>query len=124
MDNDNSSNTTPEAETDANGNTVARSFLMYGERYHFDCGECAGEDWQQYDTKQDASYFGVWVNVEKRKIVTFAEGDVTRMTCPDAEHLRAELASMAEFYGPPPPAAVAFDTDGTRTEYFDARPEA
>lgn len=38
----------------------------------------------------------------------------------DATGQEAELDSMAEFYGPPPPAWIAFDMDaGTRTEIFD-----
>jgi len=91
-------------------------------RYFFDGGECA--TWTQYDTSQDAWYFGVWVDVETRTILTYAEGDVSRVVCPTVETLRAELASMADFYGDPPPMAIGYDLDGTRTEYYDERPTA
>jgi ABC-type transport system substrate-binding protein len=58
--------------------------------------------WKQYDTSQDAWYFGVWVHPEKRVIITYAEGDITVVRCPTNESYHAELKSMAEFYGPPP----------------------
>ena len=63
-------------------------------------------------------------HIEWREILTYSEGDVIRVTCPDDEHLRAELDAMAESYGPPPPAAVGYDLDGNRIEYYDDRPEA
>lgn len=113
-----------EVRTNKNGNEVRDGFLLNGERYEFDFGACSGGGWIQYDTKQDASYFGVWVNVGERLTFTFAEGDTSLVTCPTLESFRAELASMQEFYGDPPPMAVGFDLDGTRTEYYDekARP--
>jgi hypothetical protein len=53
---------------------------------------------EQYDTNQDACYFGVWVNKKTLQIRTYAEGDITLVTCPDAEHFNAEIKSMNEFY--------------------------
>lgn len=93
------------------------------DRYLYDFKLCTPElGWQQFDTKQDASYFGFWVNIEKRWTFTYCEGDRSLVVCPDVEHLRAELQNAAEFYGDPPPAAIAFDMDGTRTEFYDTRP--
>jgi len=93
-------------------------------RYVFDGEACASSNgWQQYDTRQDAWYFGVWVHVERRLTVTFAEGDLTVVHCEDDAHLAAELQSMAEFYGEPPPAFITIDDDGAVTQYIDERPE-
>lgn len=105
-----------------NDNMVHRGF-HHVNRYFFDT-RLAG--WKQYDTNQDAWYFGVWVNIPDRMILTYAEGDVTLVTCEDNDHLRRELESMAEFYGPPPPAFISYDFSDdnkvTRTEVFDERP--
>ena len=102
------------------GNLVERSFHEARDRYHYDFDQCRG--WTQYDTNQDAWYFGIWVNPETRQILTFAEGDETLVTCPTADSYHAELADMAAFYGSPPPAFKSISQDGTLTEYFDKRP--
>ncbi|GAJ18870.1 unnamed protein product, partial [marine sediment metagenome] len=75
-----------------------RSFFST-ERYRWDFDDkdrAAG--WEQYDTSQDAWYFGVWVNKKLLQIRTYAEGDLTLVKCPDAAHFNAEIKSMNEFY--------------------------
>ena len=105
------------------GNKVVHSFHLNRDRYHYDFGECSGEEWQQYDTDQDAWYFGVWVNIKERIVVTYTEGDEYRVTCKDGEGLKAELKALADFHGDPPPAFVAIDCDkGTVTRYYQERP--
>ncbi len=90
-------------------------------RYRFDTGLCRG--WKQYDTDQDAWYFGVWVHLGKRETLTYAEGDVILVVCPDDTHLAAELAHMGEFYGAPPPAFRCIDVEtGAVTHIYDERP--
>ena len=123
---------TPESEpkTRVNdlGNTVktwdcceARA-LCGDERYYWDMGPCgADEGWVQYDTSQDAWYFGVWVNPEKRLTLTYAEGDLSVVECPTDESFTAELASMAKCYGSPPPSFVTIDNDGTVTKHYEER---
>lgn len=92
-------------------------------RYFFDTGPCASDKgWRQYDTDQDAHYFGVWVHLESRQTITYAEGDVIVVSCPTRESFRAELEDAERVYGAPPPAFVSYDADGTRTEYYDERP--
>lgn len=127
-------------ERNARGNDIYRDDLadeMVGiecedrcnwSRYVYDQSEKMS-GWQQYDTSQDASYFGVWVNTEKLQTFTFCEGDRTFVQCPDVEHLRAELEDMGRCYGPTPPAFVAFSVEpGTqnrvvdKTEIYDPRP--
>jgi hypothetical protein len=109
--------------TNARGNLVFSGF-HHSERYHWDFDVCTKEKgWKQYDTKQDAWYFGIWVHPEKRLIFTYAEGDTTLVKCPTEESYHAELKNMAEFYGPPPPAFVTYDLpSGKRTEFYDTRP--
>jgi len=114
-----------EPDVNDRGNKVYR--LNYGEgaRCDFDLEICRpAKGWKQYDTSQDAWYFGVWVHVEKRLTVTYAEGDVTVVVCPTLDTFRAELADCEEFYGDPPPAFKVIDADGTVTHYFDERPTA
>ncbi len=112
-------------EINERGNTIERGFELYSDRYKYDFRICTAEKgWKQYDTAQDASYFGIWVNVQERKIFTYAEGDTTLITCPTIESLRAELESMAKFYGDPPPAWIVYDTAGNRTDIYDTRPTA
>lgn len=109
-------------ETNARGNAIYREHVG-GDRYRFDFDLCnSAKGWQQWDTAQDASYFGVWVHVEMRKVCSFAEGDVTVVTCPDDEHFNAEIASMEAFYGAPPPALIVLDLEAnTRTDIFTPR---
>jgi len=67
-----------------------------GERYEYDCG--LGEGWEQYDTSQDAPYFGVWVNKKTFMTLTYAEGDVTLCKCHTAEVFNNEIREMNECY--------------------------
>ena len=84
---------------DEHGNTVIRRFWST-ERYEFDFDDDFRKDgWLQFDTNQDAWYFGVWVNPKTFRTLTYAEGDVILTVCPDAEHYNAEVKSACEFYG-------------------------
>jgi hypothetical protein len=103
----------------------AWSFFADADRYQFDFGLCsAASGWQQYDTDQDAWYFGIWVNVKLRLIVSYVEGDITVVDCLNETGLTRELATMADFYGEPPPAFVTIDADGSVTHYMQERPAA
>jgi hypothetical protein len=99
-----------------------------GARSDFDFGICSeSKGWLQYDTDQDAWYFGVWVHRELRLTLTYAEGDVSLTVSPDDTAFARELKEMAEFYGEAPPAFTAFDMEpGTTnvtqvTHYVDNR---
>ena len=81
-------------EINKRGNEVIRSWVD-ADRYLFDFNYCsADKGWKQYDTSQDASYFGVWVHLEKRWTLTFAEGDVILVKCPTQESFIAEIDSL------------------------------
>lgn len=108
-------------ETNLRGNMIDRGFDS-ADRYKYDFDKCKG--WTQYDTDQDAWYFGVWVNQKTMEIFTYAEGDTILVTCKDKAGYHAELKDMAEFYGPPPAAFTAINIeDSTITKYYDKRPE-
>lgn len=67
------------------------------DRYYFD-RILIPEGFKQFDTSQDAWYFGVWVNPELLCTVTYAEGDITVIVCEDKEHYNAEIRNCIEFY--------------------------
>ena len=111
-----------DTRTNARDNVIHDMFLP-DERYSIDfADDFKSEGWKQYDTDQDAHYFGVWVNLKKRLTLTYAEGDWSLVVCQDDAHLKAELADMEQFYGPLPYCAVSYDMDGGKTEYYDERP--
>lgn len=111
-------------EINKRGNKITRKFFNFRDRYHYDFEECTPQKgWKQYDTNQDASYFGVWVHLADMKTITYCEGDETLVECPTLESFKAELDDAERFYGAPPPMAVGFDIDGTRTNYYDERPK-
>jgi len=110
-------------EVDEHGNTVERSFAP-GSRYYYDFECKRGDGWQQFDTDQDAWYFGIWCNPKKLQILTYAEGDEILIKCRNRESYNSELKAMEKFYGSPPPAFIAIDFDKrVRTEYYDERPK-
>jgi len=114
----------PPDRINEHGNHIYDASVSW-DRYKYDFNLCSpNEGWSQYDTDQDAWYFGVWVNLQERLIVTFAEGDEIICYCPTSEGFKAELKAMSDFYGPPPPAFVCIDDNGV-TYHFDpdARPE-
>ena len=87
-------------------------------RYSWDGQHKAG--WLQYDTDQDAIYFGDWVNKQRLQIRTYCEGDFSVVTCPDADHFDAQLVSMDKCYGKSPFAST-MDEYGNWTEHFESR---
>jgi hypothetical protein len=78
------------------------------------------EGWEQFDTDQDAAYFGVWVNKVKFYTLTYAEGDWTLVTCPDAGHYNAEVEDAIRFYGEGF-VAKTIDADGSMTIFRQER---
>jgi hypothetical protein len=81
------------------GNQVYRMYYD-SERYVVDfADEFHNEGWLQFDTDQDAAYFGVWVNPKERCTLTYAEGDWTVVDCPTIESYNAEIRDMIRFYG-------------------------
>lgn len=81
------------------GNRVCRWFRP-ADRYEVDFADDFNvEGWLQFDTDQDASYFGVWVNPRDFRTLTYAEGDWTLVECPTKESYLEEIRDAIRFYG-------------------------
>lgn len=102
------------------GKVTSRWYAPGLDRYYFDFSLNLSE-WRQYDTEQDAHYFGVWVNVSTRQVLTYAEGDIYLLTCLTQGVFKNELERMACFYGDAPPAATILDGYNI-VNLFDPRP--
>lgn len=83
--------------------------LIHSDRYPFDFSKEFKRGWKQYDTRQDAHYYGVWYNPESMQALEYCEGDVYLMTCETWDEFIQYLHSMDEFHGSAPPCAVGGD---------------
>ena len=78
---------------------IERGFNLQTERYAFDFKHCTfSNGYTQLDTYQDASYFGVWANPVERKIVCYAEGDITISTADDDREFTQAVRDEAFFH--------------------------
>lgn len=103
------------------GNTVIRSF-MPSSRYVVDFAEdFTAEGWLQFDTDQDAHYFGVWVNPTKMLTLSYAEGDWTLVICPSVTAYNAEIEDCCRFYGEGKVATVIDMRERSTTVYRQDR---
>ncbi|WED77243.1 hypothetical protein [Aeromonas allosaccharophila] len=81
------------------------------------------QGWQQYDTEEDAWYFGIWINTERLETFTYAEGDTHHVIAPNVEAFRAELARLYQYH-PQAPAFISIDPQaGVVTRHFERKPE-
>ncbi len=81
------------------GNWIYRTYAST-DRYTIDfAADFAAEGWEQFDTNQDAHYFGVWVNRSWRLVLTYAEGDWSLVDCLTDAAYFAEIRSVIDFYG-------------------------
>ncbi len=58
--------------TTAAGNAIEEENYQLRDRYYYDERLSQADGWFQYDTSQDASYFGIWVNAELRQVNFFS----------------------------------------------------
>ncbi|MFM5322087.1 hypothetical protein ACET9O_21100 [Aeromonas caviae] len=92
------------------------------DRYYYDRTLLA-QGWQQYDTDEDAWYFGTWIHTEKLETFTYAEGDTSHVIAPNVEAFSAELARLY-LYHPQAPAFISIDPQaGVVTRHFERKPE-
>ncbi|WP_438403891.1 hypothetical protein, partial [Aeromonas veronii] len=77
------------------------------DRYYYDRTLLA-KGWQQYDTEEDAWYFGIWIHTEKLETFTYAEGDTSHVIAPNLEAFRSELARLYQYH-PQAPAFISID---------------
>lgn len=86
----------PEIESDRK---IYRMFWP-SERYVVDFADDFTENgWEQFDTSQDAPYFGAWGNYDKRCTLTYAEGDWSLVVCDSIASYIAVINGMIDFYG-------------------------
>jgi hypothetical protein len=71
---------------------IQREQRHLSDRYAFDNVLLPADGWAQFDTAQDAPYFGKWVNPFERKLISFTEGDVCIQTAESDDEFRATLA--------------------------------
>jgi len=77
------------------GRTLTDYFCCGGERYPFDQAHCGTQsDWYQFDTRQDASFYGTWVNPVLRAVVCYCEGDISVSELETADGYRAYIAEL------------------------------
>lgn len=111
---------TPDETTNFRGNQVYRLF-MNSERYEIDfASDFKNEGWLQFDTNQDAPYFGFWVNPKTLQTLNYCEGDWTVCDCKDAESYNAEMVDAIECYADGF-IAKTLDHDGTLATYVQDR---
>ena len=74
-------------------------FMPMSDRYAFDFRLCHfSKGWAQLDTRQDASYYGNWINPLTRQLCSFAEGDVTMITCEDDAEFTAQVTETYNWH--------------------------
>jgi hypothetical protein len=79
--------------------TLIRGFEAMGDRYKYDFRACHFKDgWAQLDTKQDASYFGNWINPLTLKLMSYCEGDTTLTECEDEADFIATVRECVEWH--------------------------
>jgi len=83
-------------EMDDNKNIIIRSFHGNITRYAWDEGLDYNE-WCQLDTRQDASYYGHWINPFRLTFIGFAEGDITEVLCASESGFRSYLRNFFSF---------------------------
>jgi hypothetical protein len=79
------------------------------DRYKFDFSEEYRRGWKQYDTRQDAWYYGVWYNPVSMQTLCYAEGDIYLNTCEAWKEFLVEMKGMDSFHGSVPACAIAGD---------------
>lgn len=110
-------------EVNQRGNEITRSFEGDIVRFRFVFVLCSlAKGWIQFDTDQDAWYFGIRIHKQRKQIVTYAEGDVFIIDAPTVESFNKEIKYMCEFYGKE--AGIrTIDGDGIYTKYYQDRKE-
>lgn len=85
---------------------------MGGSRYPFDENL---KGWEQFDTPQDASYYGIWSSTERKAVVSYTEGDVTLVVAPDEKSFQAEVRGLWDWnYNYQPDSGVHTQMDSPK----------
>ena len=69
------------------------------DRYLYDFRACTpAKGWAQFDSKQDASYFGNWINPTRFEWFSYCEGDTTLIRCADSAEFVAYVRETFAWY--------------------------
>ena len=67
-----------------------------GDRYLYDFKLLTyAKGWCQADTRQDASYYGNWIQPDTKELFCYCEGDVTLVRCETDDEFVASVREMA-----------------------------
>jgi hypothetical protein len=79
--------------------TIRRNNICMTDRYQFDFKTCTpARGWAQLDTRQDASYYGNWINPSTFELFSYCEGDITHTQCSDADDFKQSLRECIEWH--------------------------
>ncbi len=94
---------------------IKREFIEGIDRYTFDFGPCtASNGYAQVDTADDAWYYGCWANPTTRRVIEYAEGDLTTIEFDTPEEFAAYMREFVQTrYNPDRklPAVDAYRTE-------------
>lgn len=89
---------------------------MGGSRYAFDQGL---KGWEQFDTPQDASYYGIWTSVDRLAIVHYTEGDVCLVIAPTSDSFKSEVRDLWDWnHNYDPKSGVHTQLDSPKLQKF------
>ena len=82
-------------QAEREGFTVEFFFCGDSERCRYNMDNVhIGLGFYQFDTSQDAIYFGTWVNPSGLQVLQYAEGDISLVTCKSVQDYENQLAKM------------------------------
>lgn len=110
--------------TDEKGISIYEN-RMGDNRYAYDQILCNPKHgWIQFDTSEDAAWFGIWTHAVEHFVVVYAEKDVSIIHIPEKQDWIDRLKKMRQEYGPAPHAATVINPDnGGITRIFTTQPE-
>ncbi|WP_041793374.1 hypothetical protein [Rhodoferax ferrireducens] len=86
-------------ERTSSGAIINRSFIENGTTESTVHLRPHQQGWIHYPTRQDAWYFGIWINNELHQTLSYAEQDVAHVICENPDQFWEELKAMALFHG-------------------------
>jgi hypothetical protein len=96
------------ARLNERGNEIRRAFYLGRDISHYEDARCReSEGWYRFATHQDASWHGIFVNPERKEVITFCEGGESHVICHTTSGYRAELRYLVEHFGVLLPPALA-----------------
>jgi len=98
------------------GHRTRKAFLD-ADRYLFDFN--LDGEWEQFDTEDDAAYFGVWLNKAKLRTLAYIEGDLIFTQCVDAAGYDAKISALCAFHQAAP--AFVGIKPASVTKYYQDR---